>query len=205
MYNTKKLFICVFYFLIVFLFVACGRNPEEARKELEQKGIEFSETELLNRIGKNDIEAVKLFIEAGVDINKPILDVTYALAFAIGTGQLEMVKFLIENGAGVNSMFVDSSTGYYMSPLMVAAATGNLEIVKFLIKKGADVNVKNCQFTPLHLAVYSDQLEVAKFLIKKGADVNAIAIDGSTPLMNSKIRGSEDMYKILKKAGAKEY
>lgn len=56
---------------------------------------------LLNAIVGGDLEAVKLLVDAGVDVNKKINGKT-PLMYAARYNQVGIVKYLIDNGAKVN-------------------------------------------------------------------------------------------------------
>lgn len=84
-----------------------------------------------------DIQNVKLFLDAGADVNGTHqLTGNTALHVAVHRGNAELVHFLLENGARINAR---SIKGY--SPLHVAAFSGNIEICDMLLKKGADLEL----------------------------------------------------------------
>jgi hypothetical protein len=66
--NFKNtLFFLIASFLI--LLLACGKSPEDARKELGQMNIEYSEASFLKCSERGDILAVKLFLASGMGPN----------------------------------------------------------------------------------------------------------------------------------------
>jgi len=146
------------------------RNEEvvdlELVKELLDKGatpnIEnyISETTLFFAI--QNIEVLKLLIEAGVDVNTNDGE---ALLVASDRGYLKAVQCLIEAGADVNIKHY-----YYGTALISASAQGHLEIVKYLVEKGADIHAETLKGkTALMKASESGHTEIVDYLRSKGA------------------------------------
>ena len=108
-----------------------------------------------------NIEAVKLHLAAGTDVNAKSVDGWTPLHNA---GTKEIAEFLIANGADVNA-----ETLYELTPLHLAATHGRKEIAELLIRQGADVNAQNEKGkTPLDSAIGDKQTEVADLLRKLG-------------------------------------
>ena len=93
--------------------------------------------QLIFSIRRNDIEAVKLALKNGADVNIKS-DGSTPLIYAVKINSLEIVKLLIEKDADIN---IKDIWGY--TALMYACINNNLEIVKLLIKKGANVNAQD--------------------------------------------------------------
>ncbi|TCV84484.1 MULTISPECIES: ankyrin repeat domain-containing protein [Methylomonas] len=94
-----------------------------ARKELQQMGIEYTEAQFATSAGAGDTLAVKLFLDAGMDVNA---GGSAALGLAAGRGQLEMVKLLLANGAKPTA-----------NALQFARTRGHKEIENILVQAGA--------------------------------------------------------------------
>jgi ankyrin repeat protein len=124
-----------------------------------------------------NIEAVKQYLDGGVDVNaKDKLGWT-PMFYAAFSGRKEIAELLIAKGADVNAK---SKFGSQI-PLYFAAQSGYKEIAELLIENGADVNAKNDRgWTPLYAATYGGYNQVIELLIAKGADVNAKSDDGRT-------------------------
>jgi ankyrin repeat protein len=110
---------------------SAGKNPIQARKELGQLSIQYSEV-AFNEAAKNgDKLAVELFIETGMSVNAR----SNALITASWFGRTEIVKLLIEKGADVNAISAGSTA------LSLASANahkeGYKEIVQLLKNAGA--------------------------------------------------------------------
>jgi ankyrin repeat protein len=82
---------------------------------------------MVDAVKGNNFEIVKLFIEAGADLN---VDGNTPLIESIKKGCVELANFLIEHGADVN--INDGTTPLY-----------HAEIYKLLIDKGANLNIEN--------------------------------------------------------------
>jgi hypothetical protein len=102
---------------------ASTATPFEARKEIKQMGIEYTEQQFATSAGAGDMTAVKLFLNAGMDVNA---GGGSALGLAAGRGQIEMVKFLLSEGAKPTS-----------NSLQFARTRGHKEIEKILVEAGA--------------------------------------------------------------------
>jgi len=112
-------------------------SPKPDRKDvvklLVAKGKEPSTIHLAAYFG--DLDKVRTFVEAGIDVNeKGVCDGT-ALHFAVAGSQKEIVAFLIAKGADVNVRAADGLT-----PLHAAvASSGDKGVIELLIAKGADI------------------------------------------------------------------
>lgn len=90
----------IIIFLMILTLIGC-ENAESARKELGKRSISFDENQFITTVKKGDIEAVKLFVKAGMHPNVKVKGET-ALAAAVDKGNLEMVRLLIKSDADVN-------------------------------------------------------------------------------------------------------
>ncbi len=116
--------------------------------------------------GEN-IEAVKLLLAKGADVNAKTGGGVTALHLAANNGNLEIVQLLLDRGASVNDKDPEGNT-----PLMVSAASGSLNagIVRALIDKGADVNFKGLDDrTAIYWAKKKGDTEIVKILRQAGA------------------------------------
>ena len=83
----------------------------------------------IDRLRDNDVMAVKLFIDAGINVNANIENGYTALMYAAEKGYLEIAKLLIENGSDANA-----TNRFGESVLTLADFPGNEKIVNFLKK-----------------------------------------------------------------------
>ena len=174
----------------------------EPLKLLIQNGVDFNIPNTLASIinhGEDDenynetvLDAARLIIENGADVNRDDPDGVSPIIHAIENENVNMVQLLVDNGADVNKKSVNGPIS-----LIVALFNTNHEIVKILIEAGADVNFvirdtvydnTYSGFTALHAAIIEGDTEMdsvlknIQMLIDAGADVNKGNDDGETPL-----------------------
>lgn len=147
---------------------------------------------LVSATKTNDLELVKILLDAGADANAP-----YVLERAAGAkDNLELLAILLDEGADIRT--------YGGKALAQAASTNNLEAVQFLLASGADVNgpIRSKGGTPLQIA--TNNIEIVRILIKAGADVNACTshLTGRTALQSAAYHGNIMSVRELLKAGA---
>jgi len=133
----------------------------------------FSES---NIESKEDIEAIKLFIKSGEDINQKTWQGFTVLWLTSKKGHTESARLLIKAGAKVNQKVCDGST-----PLYAATKENHTEVVQLLLNAGADVNLACCiGFFPLYVAtekicgdkivIREDTTEIKELLLAAGAN-----------------------------------
>jgi ankyrin repeat protein len=164
---------------------------------------------------ENDIEAVKLLIRSGVDVNVGIetcfkhkllrascarasceveMFKIYPLDLSVGNDLPMIVKLLIEAGADVNDELLFGSLHYE-----------NLEMFKILLKKSGNINIQNKDGeTLLHKKAFCGSIEIVDFLIKNGADVNIRDNQGRIPLhlASQEYQIGEQKTRLLIKSGS---
>ena len=133
-------------------------SSDDALQALQALGIPYNQRAFIQHAAEGDLEVVRLFVWAGMDVNvqpyvaRTVLvpnrdrptalshleaswfpqegeeDNDTALMKAAGNGDLEMVKFLLDNGADRE---INNQQG--QNALMFAAAYGHLEMIDFLL------------------------------------------------------------------------
>jgi ankyrin repeat protein len=97
-----------------------------------------------------------------------------------------------------------SDTGMTLM-LIGAAQEGHTETVLALLLGGGDMNGKASDgSTALMRAAQQGHIDTVLTLLALGTDVNAEANDGSTALEKAKEGGYEEVFRLLKRAGAKK-
>jgi hypothetical protein len=170
---------------------ADASKADHAKWRLKQLHIDAEESELRTRILRDDADAVKLLLEAGIPV-----ETEGAIHTAVEHGNGKIVQILLDAGADVNFL------GPYQQSLLMSATT-RPEITKILLAAKADPNILNeYKIGPLAAAAEQGQLEVVKMLIAGGAKVNQRNPYGGTPLQVAVLRGYKDVVKTLIDAGA---
>lgn len=134
------------------------------------------------------LEAVRLLLDRGADINLASLDNhRTALFAAAAAGRVDVAKHLIQ--AGAKSEIPDQA-GY--TPLLAAVIQTDPDMVRALVGGGVatDVSSPKHTFTPLVTAAggvdptrLKKRLEIIKILLDGKADINFPASDGRTALL----------------------
>jgi len=168
------------------LGLVAGRNPELARYYVEA-GAVITYQCLQRAILGNQLETVKMFIDAGVDLNPKHFELAAEVS-------IEMMQCLLEGGAdvtkgdplhralksyrtGINERVaflinagVDASRGNPLYRAM-SKSTFTLETMKLLVDNGAPVNKAGLEGTPLFVAICDHNVDRVKFLLANGADL----------------------------------
>jgi ankyrin repeat protein len=111
---------------------------------------------------KPDLEAVKLLLEHGADVNPP----GWApLQYAMFSGSKEIAAALIAKGANVDARAPNGQTA-----LMLAVKQGKIELVTLLVEARANKDLKDSEgVTALGHARKMDHSDTINYLQKVGA------------------------------------
>lgn len=189
-------------FTIAPMRLIAAAAPEPAREARNRIWSQMGE--ILAELGeKGDIERMRHYLDAGVDVNTVAEGDGTALIGAAKGGHIEMVRFLISRGADVNLASIGDG-----NPLIVASEGGHHDIVKLLLDEGAEINtIVEGDENPLIQAAWNGHRKVVDLLINRGADVNARAWERGelrTPLRMAKKEGHDEIVRMLIDAGARE-
>ena len=109
--------------------------------------------------------------------------VTKSLATPLYHAALCGFEDLVEHLIVKYPQHVNTSGGYYMTPLVAALAGRHFRIAELLRHNGADVDVSGYHGeTPLHSAAWYGDLEMVRILLEFHADVNALGLNKWTPI-----------------------
>lgn len=138
-----------------------NEKQRDAIRKLRAKGYaEPSEEFLIGAAVDGDLEAVKLFVEAGYSIDAKSDDGETALIAAATFGHFDVADWLIDNGADVNAFDGATNALHRIADKCDATPT-----VRKLLDKGAKTDVKTAGgATALQLAEYSNCTETIALL-----------------------------------------
>ena len=115
-----------------------------------------------------NLDAIRLLLNKGVDINSMDESDGSALQIATLNEMVEVIWLLLDKGADVNI-----KGGRYGCALQAAAFKGSIKVIQLLLDKGADVNIKGGFYgCALQAAASEGSIKVIQLLLDKGADVN---------------------------------
>ena len=141
-------------------------TPEQAKKKLEELGIEYSEKVFFDNAKNGKADVVELFLAAGMSPNVKDGQTWSPLMHAAEKGHVEVVQVLIDGGADVNQTDRPGNTA-----LTWAAGEGQVAVVKLLLANGAEVNAKNESGKgPIAQAILYGRDEVVDILLQAGAE-----------------------------------
>ncbi len=153
---------------------------------------------LHNAVHFKQVEAAKVLLKHGADLNARNGEGNTPLYVAVHQESLELTVLLLEKGADPNAR---NEFGY--SPLRQSCRWGNLDVVKLLLEKGADVNVRDGEGnTPLHIATEENNAALVQVLIEHQAAVNVAGLHGDTPLHHAVTKLQTEIVRLLIGAGA---
>jgi len=138
-----------------------NEKQRDAIRKLRAKGYaEPSEEFLIGAAVDGDLEAVKLFVEAGYSIDAKSDDGETALIAAATFGHFDVADWLIDNGADVNAFDGATNALHRIADKCDATPT-----VRKLLDKGAKTDVKTAGgVTALQLAEFSNCTETIALL-----------------------------------------
>jgi len=161
-------------------------------------------TALLAATHANRIDAARLLIERGADVNAKddMQDSPYLYAGA--QGRLEILRMTLAAGADLKS-----TNRYDGTALIPAAHHGHVETVRELLKTRIDVDhVNRLGWTALLEAIVlgdggAAHTEIVRLLVAHGASLQLADAQGVTPLAHAEQRGPRAIVEILRRAGAR--
>ncbi len=183
------------------------RSPEEARSELAERGIPYSQSSLVAYAQDGDLDVVRLLVEAGLDVNVQPNNSSGSIYHIMRQEDVERLDDL------ETAWFPQDGDEYNDTPLMKAAGQGHIEVVRFLVEQRTDLNIRNKQEqNALMFAAAGGHLAVVVLLIDSGAIVHTDARTSSTsysyengpdtPLMWAAYGGHSDVIQVLLDNGA---
>lgn len=188
--------------LIVMIFL--GITPLNANNAYDSNSLNI---ELMKAIECEDIDAVKLLVNSGANINAIMTTADNQKKCPIipALRYPKILEYLIDSGADVNIKLSQRKTPlHYASEYVGNYAylyARKYDAVNILLKNGAEVNSKDLYGkTPLHSGILHK--EIAITLIDNGADLYAVDNKGWKPLHHAYMQCDLDLLKALIEKGA---
>lgn len=124
-------------------------------------------TPLMIASADNNLEIVKMLVEAGANINqKNKENGKTALMYAAALGYLEVCEYLLNQ----KQILINAKDKEGKTALMHAVANARIDVVKLLIDKKANVNARtNTEESALNIAMKLGKTELVKLLKENGA------------------------------------
>ncbi len=142
----------------------------------------------------SSVDAMKLIISRGVDLNTLTEQQQHPIMWAIHADSTDGLEYLLESGVNPNLTLRDNDT-----PLTLALSWRRNYAVPILLKHGADPNIAgNHGLTALMLAAQQGDATTVDLLLDAGADPDMQdAIQGQTALHYAAINGYSDIAEAL--------
>jgi len=144
------------------------------------------------------VDIIQLFLDHGVDVNRPNSIGSYPISIACKSENIQHVKLLLDNGANPN---VQSKT---TTPLVHACVDNTFSIAEELINHGADVNFETSEGLHPLIFLINERMkrnnEFIKYMIDHGANLYCKDNYGNSllyALKNSNKIDKEQVYDTL--------
>jgi ankyrin repeat protein len=218
------------------LHLAASFNHKPIMKLLIEKGAEVDSKEyrggtplLLSVWRAGDLEAAKMLVNHGADINVKIEGTWVTpIAMAAQYGYRDIVDYFIDKGAAIDEksrilvrfsvekglvklfwILAEKGADLNMRTnnggtfLHAAAEGGSKEIIQLLLKKGFDFKEPDRYgWTPLHYAAYNNRKEAIELFLEKGADSDSRTLSGKSAFNIASEKKFKDILQILVSKGA---
>lgn len=188
--------------LVAVLLVGCSAITPTPEEQLAKLGYEVTNEYFLRAARYGELEAVKLFLEAGININVREMDEKQwksatALHYACDRKHKDVVEYLLEQGANINAELDDGCT-----PLISSVAVDDMDTAILLLENGANIKAHANRWTVLHYAVHNKNLDMVKLLVEAGAELEARTHYYDTPLLSAATDNSVEIVEYLLSVGA---
>ena len=148
--------------LVLILAGGCGLTLEQARAEIEDRGLTFDEAGIGNAVLSEDTELLELFITAGYDVNAFDNPGRAPLTLSTRLSRWPTMKLLINAGARAEAL-----PGVLITP----ASRGDLRTMSLLLDAGADIDSMDRAWRTAMLgAIENGKVEAVRFLLDNGAN-----------------------------------
>ncbi|MCM8525131.1 MAG: ankyrin repeat domain-containing protein [Lentisphaeraceae bacterium] len=189
------------------LELSASKGDVKRIKELLKSGLDadtvnqYGYTALMSAANYNKLEAAKILVEAGANLNKKQTSGATGytpLMWAVMSGKGDVVKYLLDKGAEIDVK--DKRFGE--TALLLSSYNYNPEATKLLLDNGADFKLSaDNKISPLQVASSRGFHKTVKLLLDAGADVNYVSNDRSV-LMSGIESEDQETVRLLIEAGA---
>jgi ankyrin repeat protein len=141
-----------------------------------------------------NIEAIKMLLKYGSNVNLIDKNGFNSLHFSIRTRNIEICKLIVPIIADINARYKTGETALHM-----ACNYESVEIAKLLITNGINVNIQDYsnEITPLCYSILSNNIDLIELLLNSGAEVNLQDSFGNTSLHYCIIENNIQGFKLL--------
>jgi ankyrin repeat protein len=187
-----------------------GADPY-ALTRFEYKGQEAQGPVFAAAILSKDHAVLQAFLDAGVNVNKPLPFVIDGTSCAVPpvivavNHRIKTLKALLDKGATLDV----AATACHETPLIEAVYAGNTLMVEYLLDQGRRINERGWnEVSVLHAAIASRAPfpqwipQMLTVLLEAGAEVDAANRQGETPLHWAADHGRRDCLEMLLERGA---
>jgi len=163
-------------------------------------------TPLMYAAREGNVDAARLLIEAGSDVNEVDKNDIGPLLMAISNNHIEMARFLIDRGSNINAV-----DWYGRTPLFAAIEMRNVDLhyvtfqhmvnendrkvifdfITFLLDRGVDPNIRVKEVPPLR-----------RWMYLLGGSLAWVDFTGQTPFLLASLSGDVETMRLLLKHGA---
>lgn len=169
-------------------------------------------TLIFDLVVENNLELIKLVVNAGSDLNVEDNNRNTPLSYLIDEGLkitnqrekeqfLERLVFLLKFRVDTSTIDKDGRTIYHK-----AVMANDMEVVEKLLTKKTNLNIKDKQGrTALHHTQWKGNYKIARLLIAAGADINEPDYAGFTILNYAAILGHTKLVVVLILSGVLMY
>jgi ankyrin repeat protein len=164
----RRVFSCICLLLLI-PAAAVAASRDEARQQLSQMNIPFTQQKFELVIWQGQNLVVELFLDAGMDANLRESDSNWPiLTRAVTRNHVDVVNALLKHGANVNAR------GPFGVTALMYASHASFETIKALLDAGAAVDARDeDRATALMYAADGGRTATVKILLDHGANINA--------------------------------
>lgn len=162
------------------------------------------QTPLLIAVAKNNLEAAKLLIDAGANINAQAVNMDSPWLLAGALGRAEMLRLMIPKGPDFSLR-----NRFGGNALIPACERAHVAAVDVLVTTRIDVNhINNLGWTCLlEIVILGDggprHIDVTRKVLAAGANPNIADRDSVSPLTHARRKGQHEIARLIEAAGGR--